>query len=910
MPPKRVKKKSKQDEVKPVKTEQANQDEPPLFAYDDFFQRILSCPSLKIKEIVERGSATTMAKMSAEFSESSDWLHAQKAKLKEILRRAGFPEKSIPKTPRRGVGFARYRETAEMYSSYSLVFEEQSTVGVELEDEQATNYIEPEPSGPATDAESSYEDASHSLHGEAAVEGTEPVQTTSKDPQENGVEDALQTSGTYITANEDADGIAPAQRPVLVKAECISPPTEDLQQHMLPSSTVDQTPVSDVKREVFSSKQDHTVSRVRNAETPPRRVLRSTSRAKTAVSVSTVTRPHVGDEQFVSPSRTRQNTISTAATTGKEKEMRAAAGASHTRLQRVVHQHVVTTPCKPEYKTAVMRAVQRQELARTLSPRRAPTRTPSSTRTTRTLRATGTQQAAKHKTDDQTAKRTKEADAARTREEQCRERAERIRKEREEKALKAQQNRKQMEAAEKLKAEALKRKEERDERRLEEVRLKSPARSKAPSRVVSPARVPKMVANAHPRSPAKVLFPSTPGRVPAKIARVVGASGETSRQPTMNTPSRDSRRKPFPSKLARFDSDGSTGDCLSNKKATHLQADCEERVHLQEEEEGSGERLNDERKRLLRLNGREHLYMENIKMEVDVVVNPAEELQFNLLRVEQGDASMEVEDGRNVIEDGEERECENAFMQEQLRRERLEEERKKEEEIRLEEERKEEERRLDEERKRVLMEEQKRLMEEQQKRLMEEQRKRLLEEQLREEQKLREEAEARKRERQIAEEEEAKRRLNVTSSADLHNRHFDNVSFNVSSVHDKSSSRPNSYEITPDKKHKPATENDYNIEDLSSGDETDQEDAPRKKVPSWAEGLRFRRAVERMTRKLRDGEFDPDIYFGEIMAPDLGLIFGTTKRYPRRGSSGIWESPIGKPRPGVGAFQHRLNNKY
>ncbi|EPB77046.1 hypothetical protein ANCCEY_03880 [Ancylostoma ceylanicum] len=208
-------------------------------------------------------------------------------------------------------------------------------------------------------------------------------------------------------------------------------------------------------------------------------------------------------------------------------------------------------------------------------------------------------------------------------------------------------------------------------------------------------------------------------------------------------------------------------------------------------------------------------------MEVDVVVNPAEELQFNLLRVEQGDASMEVEDGRNVIEDGEERECENAFMQEQLRRERLEEERKKEEEIRLEEERKEEERRLDEERKRVLMEEQKRLMEEQQKRLMEEQRKRLLEEQLREEQKLREEAEARKRERQIAEEEEAKRRLNVTSSADLHNRHFDNVSFN---------------------------------------------DAPRKKVPSWAEGLRFRRAVERMTRKLRDGEFDPDIYFGEIMA--------------------------------------------
>ncbi|RCN39594.1 inner centromere protein, ARK binding region [Ancylostoma caninum] len=673
-----------------------------------------------------------------------------------------------------------------------------------------------------------------------------------------------------------------------------------------------------VKQEVLSSKQEHAISRVTkaSAETPPRRVLRSTSRTKATATVSTVTRPHVGHDEAISPLKTRQKT--TATTTRKEKEVRAVAGASHTRLQRVVHQHVVTTPCKPQFKSAVIRAVQHQEFARDASPKRPTGATPSNAKASRTPRATRTGSTAKHKIEEQMAKEKIEQNlenAARTREEQCRERAERIRKEREEKALKARQVRKQLETAEKLKAEALKRKEERDERRLEEIRLKSPARSKASSRVVSPARVPKMVANHHPRSPTKVLFPSTPGRVPSKIARVVGASGETSREPTMNTPSRQSRRKPFPCRMARLDSDGSTSDSPSEKRAIHLHTDCEERALLQNKEEGVEERLNEKGEGpRMKLNDQEHLSMENLKMEIDVIVSSEEDLRSNPRYEEQGDCMMEFEDQRKMFEDEEEREREGAFIQEQLRRERLEAEHRKEEEMRLERERKEEERRLEEEQKRMLMEEQKRLMEEQQRRLMEEQQRRLMEEQkrrLQEEQKLREEAEAKNRERQLAEEEEeAKRRLNVSSCAELHNRHFDNVSFDVSSAYDKSSSRHSSYEMTPDKKHAPATENDYNIEDLSSGDETDQEDAPRKKVPSWAEGLQFRRTIERQNRKIRSGEFDPDAYFGEIMAPDLGLIFGSTKVYPRRGSSGIWESPIGKPRPGVGAFQLRLNNKY
>ncbi|VDO21590.1 unnamed protein product [Haemonchus placei] len=111
-------------------------------------------------------------------------------------------------------------------------------------------------------------------------------------------------------------------------------------------------------------------------------------------------------------------------------------------------------------------------------------------------------------------------------------------------------------------------------------------------------------------------------------------------------------------------------------------------------------------------------------------------------------------------------------------------------------------------------------------------------------------------------------------------------------------SRHNSYEMTPDKVFKPSTENNYNIEDLSSADETDDEEAPRKEVPPWAEGLLLQKAIEETTKILRSGTFDPDTFFREIFPPDLSKIFGTSKKFPRRGSSGIWDSPIGKPRQG------------
>ena len=49
-----------------------------------------------------------------------------------------------------------------------------------------------------------------------------------------------------------------------------------------------------------------------------------------------------------------------------------------------------------------------------------------------------------------------------------------------------------------------------------------------------------------------------------------------------------------------------------------------------------------------------------------------------------------------------------------------------------------------------------------------------------------------------------------------------------------------SYDITPARHELPPEElhdpNNYNIGDLKSDDDTDDEDDPRKKIPSWANG--------------------------------------------------------------------------
>ncbi|XP_018618704.1 inner centromere protein A isoform X4 [Scleropages formosus] len=108
---------------------------------------------------------------------------------------------------------------------------------------------------------------------------------------------------------------------------------------------------------------------------------------------------------------------------------------------------------------------------------------------------------------------------------------------------------------------------------------------------------------------------------------------------------------------------------------------------------------------------------------------------------------------------------------------------------------------------------------------------------------------------------------------------------------------PQSYEITPKGRSKPAVKNpdDYGM-DQNSDDSTDDESAPRKPIPSWAEGRQLQQAMLQQYFN----PIDVDSYFGEIEAPKLERIFRKSKpRYFKRTSSAVWQSP---PRAEAAAF--------
>eukprot|EP00092_Neocalanus_flemingeri_P076406 GFUD01094768.1.p1 GENE.GFUD01094768.1~~GFUD01094768.1.p1 ORF type:complete len:354 (+),score=123.27 GFUD01094768.1:133-1062(+) len=101
-----------------------------------------------------------------------------------------------------------------------------------------------------------------------------------------------------------------------------------------------------------------------------------------------------------------------------------------------------------------------------------------------------------------------------------------------------------------------------------------------------------------------------------------------------------------------------------------------------------------------------------------------------------------------------------------------------------------------------------------------------------------------------------------------------------------------SYDMTPARHELPPEpskdEDNYGLDDLNSGEDTDDEDCPRKVVPKWAEGTQLRTAL---LKQCYMGP-DLDLIFANVEMPDLGTMFEQQrKRFYKRTSSAVWGTP-------------------
>ncbi|CAG9540298.1 unnamed protein product [Cercopithifilaria johnstoni] len=94
--------------------------------------------------------------------------------------------------------------------------------------------------------------------------------------------------------------------------------------------------------------------------------------------------------------------------------------------------------------------------------------------------------------------------------------------------------------------------------------------------------------------------------------------------------------------------------------------------------------------------------------------------------------------------------------------------------------------------------------------------------------------------------------------------------------------------------------NNYDVESISSNDETDDEENPRKPIPSWAQGERLQNALR---KQIMQPPIDPDVYFGPVRTPLLDKIFARNRtHYNKRTSSALWTSPMSNPKKGTSKF--------
>lgn len=104
-----------------------------------------------------------------------------------------------------------------------------------------------------------------------------------------------------------------------------------------------------------------------------------------------------------------------------------------------------------------------------------------------------------------------------------------------------------------------------------------------------------------------------------------------------------------------------------------------------------------------------------------------------------------------------------------------------------------------------------------------------------------------------------------------------------------------SYDMTPHvpKQFEPSTEENYNINDISSEDETDDEERPRKTVPKWAKGALLRSALIQQYYNSTPVKINKTFDFDLSKPLDLVDMFKTFKpRYNKRTSSAMWKSPV------------------
>jgi len=118
------------------------------------------------------------------------------------------------------------------------------------------------------------------------------------------------------------------------------------------------------------------------------------------------------------------------------------------------------------------------------------------------------------------------------------------------------------------------------------------------------------------------------------------------------------------------------------------------------------------------------------------------------------------------------------------------------------------------------------------------------------------------------------------------------------------------YEMTPQGEDKwalnPSSMNNYNIDDLDSGDETDDDENPRKKIPTWAnmKSTLFKSSTQRQYQSRASPINDIFVTINPNRDVDLTELFDSMaslhaqKRYRKpRNSSGVWNGPMLQPRP-------------